>query len=234
MRPFIPSPRPLVVGVALSLVGATCPGAFSAAPRTLTFEERVAAEKKIEAVYYAHQIGPRSPFQEVAERKVRTAMEESAALEQIWDAPLTADALAREWERIAGSTNFPDRLRELYQALGNDPFLIQECLVRPELAAHLARGRFEHDPGIHGAARAEAEALRAALVRGTLDPRGDHPRRSGGARDGRVGEIDPVEETAEGFQVRVRTDETTPSTLALYMVPKTSWSDWFSPSSDWV
>jgi N-acetylneuraminic acid mutarotase len=105
-------------------------------------------------VYDTHRIGPRLPSDPKAdasrlERKVRTYMAQSVALEQIWNAPLTAEALAREWERIARSTRFPDRLRELYRALGDDPFLIQECLVRPELVDHLARGRFTHDATIH-------------------------------------------------------------------------------------
>ncbi len=202
----------------------------SATPRTLTFDERVAAQRAIERVYYAHQVGTRPPFDEIAspqrlERKVRTYMERSVALEQIWNAPLTAEALTREWERVTRSTSFPDRLRELYRALGDDPFLIQECLVRPELVEHLARGRFAYDASIHAAARAEAEALRDSLVRGALDPRLDHPRRTPSAVDStsaRRGEVGPVEETRDGFELRVPT--------ATYVIPKTTWDDWWSRS----
>ncbi len=195
-------------------------------------------------MYYAHQVGTRPPFEEIAsperlERKVRTYMERSVALEQIWNAPLTAEALAREWERIARSTGYPDRLRELYRALGDDPFLIQECLVRPQLAEHLARGRFGYDANIHAAARAEAEALRESLARGALDPRLDHPRRVVEARDAdrstRPGAVGPVEETADSFELRVATDDATSGTFATYVVQKASWDEWWSrtrPSLD--
>jgi N-acetylneuraminic acid mutarotase len=223
-------------GIGLALACAVAPGIAAAPSRTLTFEERVEAARAIERVYQAHQIGTRPPFDPGAntariERKVRTYMEQSVALEQIWNAPLTAEALAREWERIARSTNFPDRLRELYRALGDDPFVIQECLVRPELVDHLVRGRFAYDASIHAAARAEAESLRDSLVRGALDPRLDHPRRTASAvdsnRSARRGEVGPVEETRGGFELRVQTAGSTPA-LATYVVPKTTWDDWWS------
>ncbi len=213
----------------LALLGVTLTPLFAAASRELTFDERVEAQRKIERVYYGHQVGTRPPFDEIAspdrlERKVRRYLEQSVALDQIWSEPLTAEALSREWERIARSTSFPDRLRELYRALGDDPFVIQECLVRAELVDHLARGRFAHDPSIHAAARAEAEALRDALERGALDPRLDHPRRIVDApdanRSARPGEVGPVVETFDGFEVRVP--------AATYVIPKVSWDDWWS------
>ena len=40
-------------------------------------------------------------------------------------------------ERIASYTKQPAMLRELFEALGNDPFLIAECLARPVLAERL-------------------------------------------------------------------------------------------------
>ncbi len=237
MRPFVWSTLHAALAIVVVSIGTTCPLLATTTPRMLTFDERVEAQKKIERVYYAHQLGTRPPFDEIAsrerlERKVRTYVEQSVALDQIWGVPLTADALAREWQRIARSTSFPDRLQELYSVLGNDPFVIQECLVRPELAAHLAHGRFAADPHIHASARAEAEALRDALVRGALDPRLEHPRRTTGAREGgpeaRPGEVDAVEETEHGFEVRVRTDEPASTTLAVYVVPKSPWETWWS------
>ena len=45
--------------------------------------------------------------------------------------PITADQLQAEMERMARDTKQPEVLRELFDALGNDPFVIAECLARP-------------------------------------------------------------------------------------------------------
>jgi hypothetical protein len=99
-----------------------------AALRDLTFEERVAAQEAIDRVYYSHQIGATRTFEEalpraVLQRKVTTYLEQSAALERFWNTPVTAKMLQRELERMADETMMPDRLRELFEALDNDPFL---------------------------------------------------------------------------------------------------------------
>ena len=39
--------------------------------------------------------------------------------------------------RMAQHTKLADVLRELFQALGNDPFVIAECLARPTLTERL-------------------------------------------------------------------------------------------------
>src|SRR5262245_33772361 len=152
-------------------------------PRNLTFEQRVRAQEAIERIYYAHQIGATRPFEEAVprallEKKVRTYLRQSAALDTFWKTPVTADMLQRELERIAAQTRMPDRLRELYEALGNDPVLIQECLARPALVDRLARSFFVHDATIHAKARGEAERLRGDLVRGRLDSLADRPGRN--------------------------------------------------------
>jgi hypothetical protein len=40
-------------------------------------------------------------------------------------------------DRMAQRTRQPDVLQELFEALGNDPFVIAECLARPALAERL-------------------------------------------------------------------------------------------------
>ncbi|HVQ34630.1 MAG TPA: hypothetical protein VMT33_01365, partial [Candidatus Bathyarchaeia archaeon] len=110
----------------------------------LTFEDRVRAQEAIERVYYAHQIGATKPFPEaiprsVLERKVRTYLGQSAALEDVWSTPVTAEALDAELHRMLAGTQDPGRLRELFEALENDPLLVRECLVRPALVDRLAR-----------------------------------------------------------------------------------------------
>jgi len=105
----------------LALVAAV-PGSASGSERLLSFEDRPACQEAIERVYYSHQIGATRPFEEavpreVIERKVRTSLLQSVALEQWWKTPVTADSLKRELERIAGNTRLPERLDHLHPVL---------------------------------------------------------------------------------------------------------------------
>ena len=151
--------------------------------RDLTFEERLRAQERTEQVYYSHQIGVRRPFEEtvprpVLEEKVRTYLEESLALEKLWHSPITPSMLQAELERMARGTRSPGRLRELFAALWDDPFLAQECLARPALADRLTRNFFAFDQRLHGPERLQAEALHDALAAGSLNPRGEHSNRT--------------------------------------------------------
>ena len=47
-------------------------------------------------------------------------------------------------DRMAKHTKHPEMLRELFDALGNDPFVIAECLVRPVLAERLMANFYRH------------------------------------------------------------------------------------------
>ena len=148
----------------------------------LTLEQRVQAQEAIERVYYSHQIDASRSFDEAVprallDRKVRAYLKESAALETYWKTPVTAEMLGRELERIAADTRMPDRLRQLYAALGNDPLLIQESLARPALVDRMARNFFAYDAVIHAPRRREAEALHRDLSRGRLNARSEHSRR---------------------------------------------------------
>src|SRR5205807_1279875 len=51
--------------------------------------------------------------------------------------PVTAEQLQAEMDRMAQNTRQPEVLHELFNALGNDPFVIAECLARPALAERL-------------------------------------------------------------------------------------------------
>src|SRR5206468_106391 len=116
--------------------------------RTLTFAQRVVYQRAIEQVYWRHRIWPRSrgerpdpkpPLDAVMtqaqlEKKVTDYLRKSQALEDYWQRPITADQLQAEMNRIASYTKQPGVLRELFEALGNDPFVIAECLARPVLA----------------------------------------------------------------------------------------------------
>jgi hypothetical protein len=116
--------------------------------RTLTFSERVAYQGAIEEVYWRHRIWPKenpnpkpSPdavmSQALLEKKVEDYLRESEELENYWQRPITADDLQAEMDRMAQNTKQPEVLHELFDALGNDPFLIAECLARPVLSERL-------------------------------------------------------------------------------------------------
>ena len=127
-----------------------------------TFQQRVEAQRAIDRIYYAHQEGSTEPFEKavpgsVSEKKVRTYLKESMALDTYWHTPITAEALQAEWKRIARQSRLPERLKEIYDALHNDPILIQECFVRPVLADRLAKSFFASDARIQGTPREEAE-----------------------------------------------------------------------------
>ena len=65
------------------------------------------------------------------EEKVEDYLRNSQVLEDYWQRPITAEQLQAEMERMAQHTKQPEVLRELFEALGNDPFVIAECLARP-------------------------------------------------------------------------------------------------------
>jgi N-acetylneuraminic acid mutarotase len=170
------------LGCSILFLGGFLLAGGSASARELTFDDRVKAQEAIERVYYAHQIGATKPFEEavpheVLEKKVRAYLKQSVVLEEYWKTPITAQALEREIERMASNTRLPERLREIYSALGDDRQLILECLARPALADRLARNFFAFDQRIHGTERQKAEELRERLLTGKISPQEDHPLR---------------------------------------------------------
>jgi hypothetical protein len=126
-------------------------GAHRHQSRTLSFADRVVYQSAIEDVYWRHRIwpkanaGPKPSLDAVMshaqmEKKVEEYLRNSQALVDYWQRPITADQLQTEMERMASHTRQPDVLRELFEALGNDPLVIAECLARPVLAERLAAG----------------------------------------------------------------------------------------------
>src|SRR5438105_14323867 len=71
------------------------------------------------------------------EKKVTDYLRNSQALEDYWQRPITAEQLQAEMDRMAEYTKQPEVLHELFDALGDDPFVIAECLARPALAERL-------------------------------------------------------------------------------------------------
>ena len=129
-------------------------------PRAFSFAERVAYQRAIEDVYWRHRIWPkenpeRKPSldavmsQAQLENKVAGYLRDSLALQDYWQRPITAEQLQAEMDRIARDTKQSEVLRELFEALGNDPAVVAECLARPILTERLigdlsARGQTRH------------------------------------------------------------------------------------------
>src|SRR6266550_3932700 len=137
--------------------------------RTLTFAERVAYQRAIEDVYWRHRIWPKDRHdpkpsldavmsQAQLEKKVADYLRESQALEDYWQRPITAEQLQAEMDRMATHSKQAEVLRELFAALGNDPFVIAECLARPALADRLLTTWYAYDQRIHGELKQRAEA----------------------------------------------------------------------------
>jgi len=158
-----------------SLVTGTVPaflrpqGQGNASQRTLTLEERVSYQRAIEDVYWRHRIWPKErpdpkPSLDAVmshaqlEKKVADYLRNSQALEDYWQRPITAEQLQAEMERMATHTRQPEVLRELFEALGNDPFVIAECLARRALAERLITNWYAYDQRIHGELRQRVEA----------------------------------------------------------------------------
>src|SRR5947208_2857362 len=122
---------------------------------TLIFAERVAYQRAIEEVYWRHRIWPKERpdpkpsldavmSQAQLEKKVTDYLRKSQALEDYWQRSITAEQLQAEIDRMAKHTKQPEVLRELFAALGNDPFVIAECLARSALADRLLRNWYAH------------------------------------------------------------------------------------------
>src|SRR5438094_7012538 len=135
----------------------------------LTFADRVAYQRAIEGVYWRHRIWakenskPKPSLDEVMsgqqiEKKVEDYLRDAQALEDYWQRPITPDQLQAEMNRIASYTKQPGVLRELFAALGNDPFVIAECLARPVLAERLLTELYVHDQRFHSELKQRAEA----------------------------------------------------------------------------
>ena len=148
----------------VSILAGTLPALFrpeassNFSQRTLTFAERVAYQRAIEEVYWRHRIWPKErpdpkpaldavmPQPQI-EKKVQDYLRDSQALEAYWQKPITPEQLQAEMERMARDTKQPEVLRELFEALGNDPFVIAECLARPVLAECLVVELSAHEKG---------------------------------------------------------------------------------------
>src|SRR4249919_2792145 len=119
---------------AVATVGYDSTAKSPSQPRAFSFAERVAYQRAIEDVYWRHRIWPKENpdpkpsldavmSQAQLENKVAGYLRDSLALED-YGQPITAEQLQAEINRMARDTRQPEVLRELFEALGNDPAVI--------------------------------------------------------------------------------------------------------------
>ena len=130
--------------------------------KTLSFAERVTYQRAIEDVYWHHRIWPKErpdpkPSLDPCDVSGATGKESrglpapvSSPRRITGSGPFAAEQLQAEMDRMAKHTKQPEVLRDLFEALGNDPFVIAECLARPALADRLLTNWYSYDQRIHG------------------------------------------------------------------------------------
>ena len=149
----MPLRRSFPVPVTLFLLVLACQNAIA---RDLTLEDRIHAQEAIERVHWGHRIWPpenRAPKPALEEvlsgSQIRAGVidyiRKSNALAALWNRPITAEQLQDEMQRMAAESQAPDVLRELFAALGGDPFTIAETLARQALADRLIREAYAGD-----------------------------------------------------------------------------------------
>jgi N-acetylneuraminic acid mutarotase len=161
---------PVAIAIALLLPQPISPNlAHASQPTELSLADRITYQRAIEEVYWRHRIWPaESPEPKPSldhtvcyaelRKKVEDYLRNSQALQDFWQQPLSAEQLQAEMDRMAQHTKQPEVLRELFQALNNDPFVIAECLARPALAERVATNLYAHDERLHGELKRAADA----------------------------------------------------------------------------
>jgi Kelch motif protein len=143
----------------------------TASARTITLDDRIEAQRRIEQVYWNHRVWPETNTSakprlsqvvgdDALRAKVEDSLRKSAALETLWQRPVTSFQLQAELDRLSRDTQAPELLRELYAALGNDPALIAETLARQTLVDRLIREWYASDERFHGEQARRAVAAR--------------------------------------------------------------------------
>ena len=153
----------------LSFVIASAGSVIAASRPPLTYTERVAAVRAVEDVYWQHRTWPeenrgaKPPLSsvlsdEAIRRRATVQLQHALLLERLSNSPIAARELLAEARRIASSTRSPRMLDELSAALGRDPLLFVEALVRRSLVGQRLWTWYTSDTVFHGGRRRVAEA----------------------------------------------------------------------------
>jgi N-acetylneuraminic acid mutarotase len=115
--------------------------------RTLSFEDRVDCALTLARLDLGYQIDSEPSLDEAAlieavTNATASAVRRSIALSREFGETLDAATLQAELERMARRSRLPERLRTRFAVLGNDPYLLQECIARPVLSERRLRAHF--------------------------------------------------------------------------------------------
>ena len=136
-------------------------------PPVVTLAQRAAAMAAVERVRYLARGGDAEAFDrlyppETWQIRATEVVAKSRCLLERFGVAIDDRALDHELERILSSSQDRERLDGMLVALGSDPVLIKECLVRPELVRRRLRTEIAWDPGIQRSPRRDAGRLAAA------------------------------------------------------------------------
>src|SRR5256885_2005376 len=134
----------------------------------ITLDQRIAAQRAVEEVYWRHRIwpvenrSPKPPLSEVGpdaaiRAKVIDNLRKEAALEKFWGRSITPGQVQAEIDRMVAGTRSPRVLAELVAGLGRNPLMVAETLARPALVDRLGRSWYAHDGRLHDRVRQRAE-----------------------------------------------------------------------------
>ena len=140
----------------LSLSFLACSAGASTFNHNLSLADRIAYQKVMDEVFWKHTIWPASNPQPkptlrimISDSEIRSKVEQylikSEALASFWHRPITPEQMQAEMDRMARETQDARLLREIWKALGDDPYVIAECFARPILVARIS----ERTNGFH-------------------------------------------------------------------------------------
>ncbi len=132
----------------------------------LDLDARVRAARALQRVYFLHRTwtgsSPRPAFEDVVSdgalrAQVEAMLERSQILASAYGRPIGPRDLDAEIARMRRDTRDPQRLQELFAALGGNHTLIAECLARPVLVERMWRQALAERDGQAAAPRSALE-----------------------------------------------------------------------------
>lgn len=150
---------PLCAAAALLVVWVSGAGAAQSkelARPGFDLEQRIACQTILEEIRWSHTLWPESNPTPKPDRaailsdaairaKVETSLRRETALFDLYGVRIDAKALQDELNRMTYNTKAPERLREIYAALGNDATSVGECVARAHLADYSLRKAYDSD-----------------------------------------------------------------------------------------
>ncbi|WP_456448776.1 hypothetical protein [Thiolapillus sp.] len=129
--------------------------------KEFSLNQRVRCQETVQDINWSHTIWPDanqtskpSRRQVLSSARLREQVEEQLRMETVlaqdYGVVIDQELLQGEMNRMAANSRIPTRLRELFEALGNDPHAIAECMARPALVVRLLQNRYEQDKRYSG------------------------------------------------------------------------------------